>query len=156
MINIVKNNGIVLVVSLVFLVALTTIASTLMHNAAIDIKIANANQEKMLAVEKAISAIDEVIVLPINQASSANYFTHDKDAYPYQINHHDVNTQASISLMNSQSYHVNCAHSTLPSSINTIHCHHFVVEVNYQYGRYHHQSIIVRAGVSQQVFNEGN
>lgn len=56
-----QHKGVVLIVSLVFLVALTAVASALMQNTTTDMKMSGASQEKVIAVQEAVSAIDEII-----------------------------------------------------------------------------------------------
>ena len=60
------QKGVVLVVSLVFLVALTAVAAAMMQNTTTDMKMSGASQDKVVAVQEAISAVDEII---FNQVS---------------------------------------------------------------------------------------
>lgn len=156
MVNISKQKGIVLIISLTFLIALTVIASSLMNNTAIDIKISGAHQEKSLATQEAISAINEIIAQQVDEFDGENHFTHDEMTYPYRIMLSRLSTQANVVLVSNQSHHANCPHSLSPSSINVVRCHHFVIEVNQQYGRNNHQNIIVKASILQQVLDKEN
>ena len=69
-----KQQGVVLVVSLVFLVALTGVAGALMQNTTTDIKMAGASDEKVIATQEAISAADETINNQVNVLAT-NLFT---------------------------------------------------------------------------------
>ncbi len=151
-----KQNGIVLIISLTFLIILTTLASRLMSNTIIDIKIVRATQEKSHAIEEAINIIDEIIAQQSIASNENRYFRQSKNNYPFSINTNNPNIQVNVSLASSQSYNVNCPHATFPSSIKNIKCHHFLIKVNSQYGRYNHQNIIVKAGLLQQVFDESD
>ena len=148
-----KQQGIVLIIALLVLVTLTVVASTLMKNTTIDIKISGANQEKWLATQEAINAINDVTV---NQVNGINYFALTEADYPYNIALGNSNINANIELVNNQSFNVNCAHSNTATSINMIYCNHFIVTVRKKYGRSYNQSIVVKAGVSQQIVKEGN
>ena len=55
------QQGVVLVVSLVFLIALTAVAAALMQNTTSDMIMSGASQEKVVATQEAVSAIDEII-----------------------------------------------------------------------------------------------
>lgn len=156
MVNITQQNGVVLIVSLVFLIALTTIASSLMLNTTIDIKISGVNQEKLIINQEAISVINEVIAQQVEAVNDENHFTHDETTYPYSVMLNRLNTQANIVLASNKSHNVNCSHSELPSSIDVVRCHHFIIEVSKSYGRNNHQRIMVKAGISQQVLNKVN
>ena len=59
--NVTKQRGVVLVVSLVFLVALTAVAAALMQNSTTDMKMSGASEEKVVALQEVVSAVDEVI-----------------------------------------------------------------------------------------------
>ena len=56
-----KQQGVVLVISLVFLIALTAVAAALMLNTTTDMRMSGASQEKVIATQEAVSAIDEII-----------------------------------------------------------------------------------------------
>ena len=59
--NEMKQRGVVLIVSLVFLIALTAVAGALMQNSTLDMKMSGASEQKVIGVQDAISAVDEVI-----------------------------------------------------------------------------------------------
>ena len=60
--NCLKNQqGVVLIVSLVFLISLTAVVAALMQNTTADVKMSGASEQKMIATQSAVSAIDEVI-----------------------------------------------------------------------------------------------
>ena len=56
-----SQHGVVLIVALVFLIALTAVAAALMQNTTTDMKMAGASEERVTAMQEAVSAIDEVI-----------------------------------------------------------------------------------------------
>lgn len=63
-----EQYGVVLVVSLVFLVALTAVAAALMQNSTSDMKMSGATEDKSVALQEVISAVDEVIFNERNNA----------------------------------------------------------------------------------------
>ena len=75
-----NQQGVVLIVALVFLVSLTAAASIMMLNSTTDMKISGASQEKLIATQEAISAVDEAIADQIR--SNNNLFT--ESTYPQQ------------------------------------------------------------------------
>lgn len=62
-----KQKGVVLIVTLVFLVALTGVAGALMQSTTSDMKMTSASNEKVIATQAAISGIDEIVDNQINQ-----------------------------------------------------------------------------------------
>lgn len=62
-----NQKGVVLIVTLVFLVALTGVAAALMQSTTSDMKMTSASNEKVIASQAAISAIDEILDNQINQ-----------------------------------------------------------------------------------------
>ena len=55
--NIGSQKGVVLVVSLVFLVALTAVAAALMQNSTIDMKMSGASEEKTVALQEVVLSL---------------------------------------------------------------------------------------------------
>ena len=76
-----SQQGVVLVVSLVFLVALTAVAAALMQNTTTDMKMSGASQEKVIATQAAISAVDETINNQVN-LQAVNIFTQGLNKVP--------------------------------------------------------------------------
>lgn len=60
--NIKQEQGFVLVVALVFLIALTGVASALLLNTTSDMKMSGASQEKVLAMQEAVGTVDQSIL----------------------------------------------------------------------------------------------
>ena len=69
-----KQRGVVLVVSLVFLVALTAVAAALMQNTTTDMKMSGASEEKVIANQEVVSAVDEFIFRQVNGGTGGNGF----------------------------------------------------------------------------------
>ena len=72
--NLRNQTGVVLIVALVFLIALTAVAAALMQNSTTDMKMSGASEEKVVATQEAISASDEVIFRQVNAAVGNNKF----------------------------------------------------------------------------------
>lgn len=66
--HLVKQKGVVLIVALVFLIALTAVVAALMQNTTTDMKMAGASEEKTVATLEAFSAIDEIMFREIGRA----------------------------------------------------------------------------------------
>lgn len=150
-----KQEGVVLVISLVFLIALTAVASVLMQNTTSDMKMSGANQDKMIAIQEAVSAADEVVYKQIEKIDGENKFAKEIAAYDQVVDVNDTNTEASISVVNTNNLEASCAHSRSASSIQVFSCNVLRVEVIKKYGRTNNQNITVNAGISQQLLNVG-
>jgi Tfp pilus assembly protein PilX len=149
-----QQQGVVLVVSLVFLVALTAVAAALMQNSTTDMKMSGATEEKSVALQEVVSAADEVIfnelapgvvnrfALPIN---GNNFPVVAANLLPATR----TNATAQINLANiSQT----CPHLRgNASSVGKISCNNFTVTTMRNFGRNNQNLITVNAGVSQQV-----
>jgi hypothetical protein len=152
-----KQQGVVLVVALVFLVALTAVASMLMLNTTTDMKMAGATQEKMIAHNEAIGSVDELI---FKQLTENNNFT--RSSYPDDIAVVVTaqNTAAFISMPKNRSTNeeltsteTDCPASRVPSSI--FKCNVLAIRVEKKYGRENTSRVVVRAGIAQQLLNLG-
>jgi len=146
-----KQQGVVLIVSLVFLVALTAVASVLMLNTSSDMKMSGASQEKVTATQEAISSIDEVIIAQME--SNTNSFTSSQ--FPITVNVSPDNTTAEISTRNANNLVVDCPPSRFASSTETFKCNLLRVEVIKEYGRSNTSTVQVNAGIVQQLLNIG-
>lgn len=157
MVNIHKQQGVVLIVSLVFLVALTAVASALMLNTSTDIKISGASEEKLIATQEAISALDETVADQIT--SGTNLFT----LQSYPAAGLDILTIGSVSINSAKIFNNNvnnvladCPHARLASSNKLLKCNVLRIEVTNKYGRNNTSEIDARAGIAQQLLNVGN
>lgn len=146
--------GVVLVVSLVFLVALTAVAAALMQNSTTDMKMSGATEDKSVALQEVISAADEVIfnelapgvvnrfALPINGDNfpvvAANLLPGTRTNATAQINVAN-NSQACPGLSGDNN-----------SSQAAISCNNFRVTTTRNFGRNNRNVITVTTGVSQQ------
>lgn len=146
-----QQQGVVLVVALVFLISLTAVASALMLNSTTDIKMAGASQEKVEAVQEAVSALDETIADQI--VGGTNLFAGTEFPQP-------VDTVGSVSVdeviitnNNLTSKPVGCPHTALASSSDKIGCNVLTITVNNSYGRKNTSNINAQAGIAQQVLD---
>jgi len=155
--NISKQQGVVLIVALVFLIALTAVAAALMQNTTIDMKMSGASQEKVVAIQEAVSAIDEVIHNEVTQVSGTNGFASEIANFPLTpAVSRVINTSAEISLANPYNIEADCPHSRTASSVQVFKCNVLKVQVTRLYGRTNKSTVEVNSGVSQQLLNVGN
>jgi len=147
-----KQRGVVLVVALVFLVALTAVAAALMQNSTTDMKMSGASEEKVVAVQDAMSAVDEVII-----TQKGNGFTRPvlgdnfpiANALPATPN---TDSSASVEVANNRFLlEADCPHSKMASSTGVFTCNVLRVRVSRDYGRKGNSNIQVSSGIAQQL-----
>lgn len=161
------QRGVVLIVTLVFLIALTAVAVALMQNSSSDVRMSGASEEKVIATQEAISALDEVIADQLGGAVGTNSFAFPSVLYPIVGLENNLtaalqpNTVASISLANNPNIPltevVDCPRGS-GSSTNIIKCKVLRTQVIKTYGRANASgvltnTIIVNAGIAQEVIN---
>ena len=101
-----RQQGVVLIVSLVFLVALTALAGVLMQNTTSDMKMSGASEDKVVATQEAISASDEVMFRQINGGLGNNAFALPLVKFPVVVTetltktNTDSDTTAGIQIAN--------------------------------------------------------
>lgn len=154
-----NQKGVVLVVSLVFLIALTAVAAALMQNTTSDIKMSGASQDKVIATEDAYTCNDEVIYMSVSkQIGGRNVFANS----PLAFNAADpsvaiagcdavTESEADITLENPDRLELDCSHSRSPSSVQIFTCNRLRVDVNTKYGRNNQSSIVAVSTVEQQL-----
>lgn len=147
-----KQRGVVLIVALIFLVALTAVAAALMQNSTTDMKMSGASEQKVVAVQDAMSAVDEVIV-----TQRGNGFTRPVFGDNFPINNAlpaTPNTSASADVVvanNNFLLEADCPHSKLASSTGVFTCNVLRVRVSRNYGRKGNSNIQVSSGITQQL-----
>tara|TARA_R110001592_G_scaffold8867_2_gene47911 strand:+ start:7002 stop:7511 length:510 start_codon:yes stop_codon:yes gene_type:complete len=149
-----QQNGVVLIVSLVFLVALTAVASALMQNTTTDMKMSGASQEKVIATQEAVSAVDEVIFNQV-RPGAVNTFAQAIINFPVSnglLPGTKTAATASVNITNNQfQLEADCPHSKLASSTQVFTCNVLRVQVNRQYGRNGTSTVDVNSGIAQQL-----
>jgi len=148
-----KQQGVVLVVALVFLAALTAVAAALMQNASTDVKMSGANQEKTVATQEAVSGLDELLYNEITQTSGTNNLTTQIANFPLSPAVSPADTTTNVDFASPYDLYTDCPHSRSPSSVGQIKCYMLRVEVDKQYGKNNNSTVEVRAGVAQQIKN---
>jgi Tfp pilus assembly protein PilX len=150
-----EQQGMVLVISLVFLVALTAVAAALMQNSTTDMKMSGATEEKSVALQEVVSAADEVIfnelapgvvnrfALPIN---GDNFPVVAANLLPGTR----TNATAQINVANNDSDACPALKGNNNNSQGTIGCNNFRVTINRNFGRTNQNVITVNTGVTQQ------
>lgn len=152
-----KQQGVVLVVSLVFLVALTAVAAALMQNTTTDIKMAGASNEKVVATQEAISAVDETINNQVNVLAT-NLFTQGLNNVANYTSAEllpaTTKTGASASasvIANPLFEEYACPRSAVASSVGIIECNFLQLRIQRPYGRNNTSNVIVDANMAQQL-----
>jgi len=152
-----NQSGVVLIVSLVFLVALTAVAAALMQNTTSDMKMSGASEEKVVATQEAISAVDEAIFRQINGGGN-NGFTSSLVLFPLTVTgtltktNVENDTTASIDIANNQfKLEADCPHSRSASSVQVFTCNVLSVQIKRKYGRANTNEIEVNSGIAQQL-----
>lgn len=151
-----RQKGVVLVVALVFLVALTAVAAAMMQNTITDVKMSGASQEKVIATQEAISAMDQVIYNEVTKASGVNGFASEMANFPLVPSVSASNTVAKILLANPFKITPDCPHLKSASSVQVFKCNLLKVKINRTYGRSNTSNIEVNSGISQQLLIGGN
>lgn len=160
-----KQNGVVLIISLVFLIALTAVAAALMQNTTTDVKMSGASQEKAIAVQETLSEMDRVVfneihrVNPDDNGNLINRFALTAESYdaPKQLDvtKSDITT-GTIDVANSTKLEIDCPATLIASSTNVFSCNVLGIVVNRTYGRNNNSNVQVNAGIAQQLFQKGN
>jgi hypothetical protein len=152
-----KQNGVVLIVSLVFLVALTAVAAALMQNTSTDMKMSGASQDKLVALQEAQSDIDNIIYNQVRKVNGTNGFTSALALFPLTpaVVKASVTT-AKITIVNPLQLIADCPHTLAASSVQVFKCNVLNVNVVRRYGRTHNSTIEINAGIAQQLINGNN
>ncbi|WP_371377890.1 PilX N-terminal domain-containing pilus assembly protein [Thalassotalea aquiviva] len=151
-----QQQGMVLVVALVFLAALTTLASVLMQNSTTDMKMAGASEEKMVATQDALSAVEKVVFNEVHKVDGNNDFSLETAAYPLPTENIGNDVKVDIDIANVDSIEVDCPRSSMASSVDLFKCNMLVLDVKKTYGRNKSQTIELRSGIAQQLLKIGN
>ena len=149
-----KQQGVVLIVSLVFLVALTAAVAALMQNSTTDMKMSGASEEKVEATQEAVSAIDEVIYNQVSPGKS-NDFAKPLVSFPITeglLPDTKTSATASVDVINNPyGLETDCPHSQSASSAQVFTCNVLRVQVSRKYGRDDNSEIEVNSGIAQQL-----
>lgn len=156
-----QQKGVVLVVSLVFLVALTAVAAALMQNTTSDMKMSGASEGKVVAIQQAVSAIDEII---FNQVAPGKTNEFAAAVVTFKDGEKKVSAEMptlwdenkfdppELDVTNNQyMLEADCPHSKLASSAQVFTCNVLKVQVNRKYGRHNTSAVNVNSGISQQL-----
>ncbi len=147
-----KQHGVVLVVSLVFLVSLTAVAAALMQNSTTDMKMSGASEERAVAMQDAMSAVDEVIATQRRTGFTRPVFGNNFPIVNALPATPVTAATASVEVANNNfMLEADCPHSKMASSTGVFTCNVLQVIVKREYGRKGKSEIDVNSGVSQQL-----
>jgi len=160
--NMKKQQGVVLVVSLVFLIALTAVAAALMQNTTTDMKMSGASEDKVFAEQCAVSAIDDYIFQQLNDA------TDDLAAgvNTYRVGEKIISAAltstrekcdlkaATLDLANNPFIlPTPCPHVKNASSVQVFDCNYLRIRTSIKYGRNKTSEVEVNSGILKEVLN---
>jgi len=153
-----RQQGVVLIVALVFLIALTAVAAALMQNTTTDIKMSGASQEKAIVIQETISEIDRVISDQLNPATP-NDFTRPAESFDTSLDLTDSlsdSTTGTLDIANQNNLETDCPPIQSASSTDVFTCNILILQVDREYGRNKNSNIVVNAGIAQQLFKKGS
>ncbi len=155
-----KQQGVVLVVSLVFLIALTAVAAALMQNTTTDMKMSGASEQKVIADQEVVSAVDEFIFKQITGGTGNNGFA--KPVATFKDGAKDILSEltstnksgdisaASLDLANNQfQLEADCPHSKSASSAQVFTCNVLKIQISRKYGRNKTSTVEANSGIAQ-------
>lgn len=159
--SVVSNNqaGVVLIVSLIFLVALTAVAAALMQNSTTDMKMSGATQEKVVALQEVVSAVDEVIFNQVSTGKTNAFARPVSGNINFPITDQSIllpntitQSSARVEVANNQlNLDIACPHLKLASSTEVFSCNLLRVRANRSYGRTGQSNISADSGIAQQL-----
>lgn len=152
-----KQQGVVLVVALVFLIALTAVGGAMMQNTTTDMKMSGASQEKSVALQEAMSEMDRVIYNQVRRMDDQNGFALPMANYPFAPTVYKADiTSAEITVANEYELEADCPHSRNASSIQVFKCNLLRVRIDREYGRQNNSNVEINSGIAQQLLNVGD
>ena len=152
-----SQQGVVLVVSLVFLIALTAVAAALMQNTTSDIKMSGASQDKVVATQDSITSNEEVIYNEVSKSNdNSNMFALSPSAFQgvdakFVVAVSNPKSSAEVVLENPNKLELDCSHARSPSSVQVFSCNRVRVDVTTTYGRNDNSSIVAHSTLDQQL-----
>ena len=155
-----SQQGVVLVVSLVFLIALTAVAAALMQNTTTDMKMSGASEEKVVADQEVVSAVDEYISKQVTGGTGNNGFAKPVATFkdgPKNIKAELTSTNKSgdidaalLDLANNEfELEADCPHSRSASSAQVFTCNVLRIQISRKYGRNKTSTVEVNSGIAQ-------
>lgn len=145
-----RQQGVVLIVALIMVVAVTGIAVTLMSSSSIDIKITNAAQEREAAENELIGTVQRVIA---NQAAAGANSVFFKRASAIPGGVHDLGNigDASSSMVN-----LNNGPSDIPcprkfNFTAGVSCNMLQIDTSITYGSKSNHTLTITTGVAQEM-----
>lgn len=144
-----RQQGVVLVVSLIFLVALTAVTSLLMQNSTLDMKMSGATEDRAIAVQEVVSQVDEIIYDEIKN-NNRNNFSKLMQQYPIEVINTDKTKAYLVVNGDYSSIEGRCPRSEKGNS-GEIQCNYVRLEVWKKFGRKDNSEISASAGIAQEL-----
>ncbi|WP_283711011.1 pilus assembly PilX family protein [Pseudoalteromonas prydzensis] len=155
-----KQRGVVLIVALIMVVAVTGIAVTLMSSSTIDIKITNAAQEREVAENELVGEVQKVIATEASKGEKSRFFL----AQQYEDSEENKVIKQDISLlgsemksiminMNNGQLELNCPRTY--SYTAGVSCNMVQVSTTIEYGSKSKHSLTIVTGIAQEMASIG-
>ncbi|MDO7086592.1 pilus assembly PilX N-terminal domain-containing protein [Pseudocolwellia sp. AS88] len=144
-----RQQGVVLIVALVFLIALTAVAAALMQNTTTDIKMAGASQEKAIVTQEAISEMGRIIFNEYRKVDGANAFSEKiVGTITFPVTDDQIMNSTGVNA-NEYGFDVSCPRNTQPTS--GMKCTITRVQITQTYGRDNNHAVQVNSGIAQEL-----
>jgi type IV pilus assembly protein PilX len=150
-----QQQGIVLVTAMIMIVAVTSIAVTLMSSSSIDLKITNAAQEREQAESLLMGEVQRVIQTQSLMPSGSNHFLMSPEQLSLPANqtfagqHNTTNTMRAL---NNGAMQLNCPRSF--KFTKGVMCNLTEVSTSVEYGTRTRHQLTVVVGVGQQYIDQ--
>ncbi|MFC3033904.1 pilus assembly protein PilX [Pseudoalteromonas fenneropenaei] len=146
-----KQRGVVLVVAMVMLVAVTAVAVTLMSSSSIDLKITNAAQEREAADLLLIGEVQRVIAEQAAQGQ-ASLFLRKKEQIPQGVSFAGQNgSQNVLTSLNNGPLDLRCPRQY--GYTEGVVCNFTQLETTIEYGSKSRHKVTIVTGVSQEILD---
>lgn len=145
-----KQQGVVLIVALIMVVAVTGIAVTLMSSSSIDIKITNAAFEREEAENTLMGNVQKVIATEVAKDGASTLLFAQEQIPGDSIALGSIgNTQSELSNINNGAMNLNCPRDYAPTPV--IVCNMVQINSTLTYGSKSKHTITVTTGIAQQM-----
>ena len=164
-----KQQGVVLIIALIMVIAVTGIAVTLMSSSTIDIKITNAAQEREVAENQLIGEVLRVIASEAKKGADSNFFltrdetktdtgefeSDDSKKYIFEkdITEPGHDMKSIMTNLNNGSLELNCPRSY--SFTAGVSCNMVQVSTTIEYGSKSKHQLTIVTGIAQEMASTG-
>lgn len=148
--NMKKQQGIVLIIALIMVVAVTGIAVTLMNSSSVDIKITNAAQEREVAENELIGIVQNVIAREVARGANSALFRKKSEIPATGFDMGQVAQESNVlTNVNNGPKDLRC-----PRKYNFtpgVACNMVKIDTTIDYGTKSNHSITITSGIAQEM-----